>query len=229
MTVPQGYSTTVPPNTVCKLKKSLYRLKQDNKEWFTKLTDFLLSMGFLQSYTDFSLFTLTKGPCFIALLIYVDDILFIGNDKTVIQSIKHQLDKQFSIKDLRSLHNYLGIEIRYNSKGLVMSHSKYALDPLQCAYVFNHKPSTIPLDPLKNLNLTYGDPSPDPSLYRKLVGKLIYLTITRPDLSFSAQALSQFSHEPTTTHMDALYRALRYIGVTLLNQRLAVEKPYADL
>nr|GEX12573.1 hypothetical protein [Tanacetum cinerariifolium] len=78
-----------------------------------------------------------------------------------------------------------------------------------CPYVFNHKPSTIPLGPLKNLNLTDGDPLPDPSLYRKLVGKLIYLTIIRPDLSFSAQALSQFSHEPTTTHMDAFYRVIR--------------------
>ncbi|GJU43354.1 retrovirus-related pol polyprotein from transposon TNT 1-94 [Tanacetum coccineum] len=190
MTIRQGYSTTVPPNTVCRLKKSLYGLKQANKQWFTKLTDFLLLMGFLQSYADTSLFTLTKGNSFIALLIYMDDILLTGSDKTMIQSIKHQLDMQFNIKDLGSLHYYLGIEILHNSKGLVMSQRKYALDLLQCANVLNHKPSTIPLDPLKNLNLTDGDILPDPSLYGKLVGKLIYLTITRRDLSFAAQALT---------------------------------------
>nr|GEX19074.1 hypothetical protein [Tanacetum cinerariifolium] len=128
----------------------------------------------------------------------------------MIQSIKQQLDNQFSIKDLGSLHYCLGIEILHNNKGLVMTQRKYALDLLQCANLLNHKPSTIPLDPLKNLNLTDGDPLPDPSLYRKLVGKLIYLTITRPHLSFAAQALSQFSHQPTTTHMDALFRVLRH-------------------
>ncbi|GJW18052.1 EXORDIUM like protein 6, partial [Tanacetum coccineum] len=85
---------------------------------------------------------------------------------------------------------------------------KYALDLLQCADALNLKPSTIPLDPLKNLNLTDGEALHDPSLYRKLVGKLIYLTITRPDMSFAAQALSQFSHQPRTTYMDALHRVL---------------------
>ncbi|GJR25787.1 retrovirus-related pol polyprotein from transposon RE1 [Tanacetum coccineum] len=173
MTIPQGYHHTVPPNTVCRLKKSLYGLKQANRQWFNKLTTFLLSLGFLQSYADTSLFTSTKGTCFLALLIYMDDILLTGNDKQMIQ--------------------------------------KYALDLLQCSDVLNQKPSTIPLDPLKNLNLTDGDPLPDPSLYRKLVGKLIYLSITRPDLSFAPQTLSQFSHQPTTAHMDALYKVLRYI------------------
>ncbi|GJW97319.1 retrovirus-related pol polyprotein from transposon TNT 1-94 [Tanacetum coccineum] len=182
MTIPQGYSTKVPPNTVCRLKKSLYGLKQANRRN--------------------------------ALLIYVDDILLTESDKSMIQSIKHQLDQQFSIKDLGSLHYYLGIEILQNSKGLVMSQRKYALDLLQCADVLNHKPSTIPLDLVKNLNLTYGELLPDPSLYRKLVGKLIYLTIPRLDLSFAAQALSQFSHQPTTAHMDALYRVLRYIKLS---------------
>ncbi|GJY19410.1 RNA-directed DNA polymerase, eukaryota, reverse transcriptase zinc-binding domain protein [Tanacetum coccineum] len=92
-----------------------------------------------------------------------------------------------------------------------MSQRKYALHLLQCANVLNHKPSTIPLDPAKNLNLIDGDPLPDLSLYRKLVGKLIYVTFTRPHLSFAAQALSQFSHQPTTTYMDVLYRVLRCI------------------
>ncbi|GKA73171.1 retrovirus-related pol polyprotein from transposon RE1 [Tanacetum coccineum] len=82
-----------------------------NMQWFIKLTTFLTTLRFYQSYTDTSLFTLTKGTSFTTLLIYVDDILLTGNDKAMIQSIKHQLDTKFSIKDLRSLHYYLGIEI----------------------------------------------------------------------------------------------------------------------
>ncbi|GKE06455.1 retrovirus-related pol polyprotein from transposon TNT 1-94 [Tanacetum coccineum] len=83
MTVPQGYSSTLPPNSVCKLKKSLYGLKHAYRQWFIKLTDFLKGLGFHQSYADTSLFTLTKGSSFTALLIYVDDILITGSDKII--------------------------------------------------------------------------------------------------------------------------------------------------
>ncbi|GJZ89374.1 EXORDIUM-like protein [Tanacetum coccineum] len=99
---------------------------------------------------------------------------------------------------------------------IVLSYANTSLFTLtKVCRCYNLKPSTIPLDPLKNLNLTDGEALPDPSLYRKLVGKLIYLTITRPDVSFAAQALSQFSHQPTTTHMDDLYRVLMYIKLCL--------------
>ncbi|GJW59289.1 retrovirus-related pol polyprotein from transposon TNT 1-94 [Tanacetum coccineum] len=138
MTVPQGYSSTLPPNSVCKLKKSLYGLKHAYRQWFIKLTDFLKGLGFHQSYADTSLLTLTKGSSFTALLIYVDDILITGS-----------------------------IEILQNSTDLVMSQRKYALDLLQCANMLNYKPSTIPLDPIKTLNSTDGIPLDDPSLYRK--------------------------------------------------------------
>ncbi|GJU00633.1 uncharacterized mitochondrial protein-like protein [Tanacetum coccineum] len=164
-----------------------------HKNWFIEKLDinnaFLYGDLHEEVYIYFLIY-LHQSTQFMALLIYVDDILLTGNDKSLLQAIKQQLDQQFSIKDLGSLHYYLSMEIFQNSKGLVMSQRKYALDLLQCADVLNHKPSTIPLDPLKNLNLTDGDPLPDPSLYRKLFSKLIYLTITIPDLSFATQALS---------------------------------------
>ncbi|GKB71124.1 retrovirus-related pol polyprotein from transposon TNT 1-94 [Tanacetum coccineum] len=152
MKVPQGYTTSLPPNTVCKLNKSLYGLKQANKQWFTKLTDFLTSLHFQQSHADTSLFTLTQDGHTTLLLVYVDDIL-----------------------------------------------------------LTEEKPIIISLDPTKQLNDKDGDILPDPSLYRTIIGKLIYLTITRPDLSFAAQLHSQFFKQPRTTHMKALIRVLRYI------------------
>ncbi|GJU88476.1 RmlC-like cupins superfamily protein [Tanacetum coccineum] len=143
-------------------EKSLYGLKQANRQWFIKLTDFLKVFG----YFDTSLFTLTKGSSFTALLIHVDDILLTGNDTAMIKLIKQQLNLTFSIKDLRSLHYYLGIEIFQNSIGLVMSQRKYALDLLQSAGLLNHKPSTIPTNLIKILNATDGIPLTDPSHYR---------------------------------------------------------------
>ena len=139
--------------------------------------------------------------------------------------------KKKSIKDLGSLHYYLGIEILRNTHGLVLSQRKYALELLKCGNVLNDKPVTIPIDPLATLNLTDGELLQDPSRYRTLVGKLIYLTITRPDISFAAQLLSKFSQAPRTPHMKALLKVLRYIKLcpgqglhfpTTNNQKLSV-------
>nr|GEU75380.1 retrovirus-related Pol polyprotein from transposon TNT 1-94 [Tanacetum cinerariifolium] len=182
MKVLQGYATSLPPNTVCKLNKSLYGLKQANRQWFTKLTDFLTSLNINQSYADTPLFTLNQDGHTIFLLVYVDDILLTSDSSLLLQHIKQQL------------HN-----------------KKYALKLLQYAGVLKDKPTIIPLDLTKQLNDIDGDPLPDPSMYRTLVGKLIYLTITKPDLSFAAQLLSQFSKQPRTTHMKALLKVLRYI------------------
>ncbi|GJZ44163.1 uncharacterized mitochondrial protein-like protein [Tanacetum coccineum] len=135
---------------------------------------------------DTSLFTLSTNHCFITLLVYVDDILIADNSKEVIQNIKHHLNAKFSIKVLGPLHYYI-----------------------------DTKPSTIPLDPTIKLTMNGGEPKPDPSTYRTLVGKLLYLTITKPDLVFSAQALSQFLQEPTTLHMKALIKVIRYVKLTL--------------
>nr|GEV86865.1 reverse transcriptase, RNA-dependent DNA polymerase, Gag-polypeptide of LTR copia-type [Tanacetum cinerariifolium] len=132
MTVPQGYSKQLPPNTVCKLTKSLYGLKQEKRKWFDKLTIFLLTLGFQQSYTYTSLFAFSQGSYFTALLVYVDDILLTGNHQPhqpTINFIKQQRHNQFSIKDLGPLHYYLGIEILKNGHGLVMSQRKYHASP----------------------------------------------------------------------------------------------------
>ncbi|GJQ92071.1 phospholipase-like protein [Tanacetum coccineum] len=139
------------------------------------------------------------------LVCHTEEVHFIGpnkltyhcNDTATIKLIKQQLNLTFSIKDLQSLHYYLGVEILQNSTGLVMSQRKYALDLLQSVGLLNHKPSTIPMNPIKTLNATDGIPLTD-------------LLLT-PDLSFAAQALSQFSHQPRTTHLAALYKVIRYL------------------
>nr|GEU89859.1 putative mitochondrial protein [Tanacetum cinerariifolium] len=98
-------------------------------------------------------------------------------------------------------------QVLINAHGLVMSQRKYALELLKCGNVLNAKPISTPLDPIQILNLIDGEPLPDPTL----VGKLIYLTITRSDISFAAQLLSKFSQAPRTPHLKALNRVLRYI------------------
>ncbi|GJX42367.1 retrovirus-related pol polyprotein from transposon TNT 1-94 [Tanacetum coccineum] len=141
MIVLQCYSTYLPPNTVCKLKKSQCGLKQANRQSFTKLTTFHLPLGFQQSYADTSLFTLHTQNNFLTLLVYVDDILLAGNNQSLINSIKQQLHETFSIKDLELLHS---------------------------GQVLHEKPAITPIDPQNPLNDTAGTPLPDPSHYRTL-------------------------------------------------------------
>ncbi|GJY28141.1 retrovirus-related pol polyprotein from transposon TNT 1-94 [Tanacetum coccineum] len=104
MKVPQGYAQNLPPNTVCKLTKSIYGLKQANRQWFEKLTTFLIQLGFKQSYVDTSLFTITHKGIQTSLLVYVDDILIVSKDTSFITLIKQHLHTKFSIKDLDFLN-----------------------------------------------------------------------------------------------------------------------------
>ncbi|GJU46618.1 uncharacterized mitochondrial protein-like protein [Tanacetum coccineum] len=154
----------------------------------------------MQSFANTSLLTYKQGTDFLALVIYVDDTLLTSNNTTLINHFKQELDKTFSIKDLGQLNYYLGIEFLKNSKGITKSQKKYALELLQSSKVLDLKFGHILIDPIVGLNDFNGDPLIDPLTYREIVGKLLYLIITRPDLSFVAHALSQFIHSPRTPH-----------------------------
>lgn len=217
MDLPLGYS---PPdsksNWVCKLNKSLYGLRQASRQWFAKLASFLLDAGYKQSMLDHSLFTLSSGSSYTAIVIYVDDIIVSGNDFSVIQSLKNMLNNKFSIKDLGPIKYYLGLEVQRNNIGLHLSQHKFIMDLLHSVNMQDCKPLSVPIDPHVKLydNDTSGPLLPIPSSYRALVGKLLYLTSTRPDISFVVQSLSQFLHAPRFAHMEAVKRVLRYLKLT---------------
>ncbi|GJU20799.1 uncharacterized mitochondrial protein-like protein [Tanacetum coccineum] len=121
----------------------------------------------------------------------------------MIDHLKTSLNAKFSIKDLGPLHHYLGIEFLRNKNGLALSQRKYALDLVTYPGLLDIKPSATPLDPNKKLTPDNGALLPDPSFYRTLVGKLLYLTITRLDLAFSAQALVFLLQEDQSHAMES--------------------------
>jgi hypothetical protein len=124
MTLPSGFHSKgepYPSDTVCKLQKSLYGLKQASRQWFSKFSNTLLHHGFVQSKADYSLFTKQQGSCFIALLVYVDDILIASNDAEAVAQLKSYLDSQFKLKDLGPVRYFLGLEIARSSKGISIS------------------------------------------------------------------------------------------------------------
>jgi len=207
---PPGYSIG-GPNQVCWLLKSLYGLKQASRQWYSKLSLSLISFGFTQSKADYSLFTKVAGTSFLALLVYVDDIIVTGNCSSSIASLKTFLHKQFQIKDLGCLRYFLGLKVARSSTGIHLCQRKYALDILVDSGTLASKPLKLPLEQNFKLSKTSGVPLLDPNTYRRLIGRLLYLTITRPDICYPVQILSQYMDTPTTTHLAIAHQILRYI------------------
>lgn len=211
---PPGFVDADHPSYVCRLNKAVYGLKQVPRAWYTELSNFLLSLGFINPLADSSLFILKSGTEFIYLLVYVDDILVTGSTKTGINSILKLLADRFSIKDPKHLNYYLGLEAHRTSAGLHLSQRKYVLDLLHRYDMTNAKPVTTPMASTPKLTLSTGPQFSDPKEYQKLVGSLQYLQFTRLDTAYAVNKLSQFMHCPTEVHWQAAKRILRYLAGT---------------
>ncbi|CAM8942004.1 unnamed protein product [Rhodiola kirilowii] len=212
MSLPPGfYKSDKAKGRVCKLHKSLYGLKQASRQWFSKFSEALISYGFQPSLNDYSLFTYTTQKDYIALLVYVDDIIITGTSQLLIDQIKQFIDSKFKIKDLGTLRFFLGLEVARSSSGLFLNQRKYALELINEAGLLGCKPSSLPMDTKQKLSLSTSAVLADPTKYRRLVGQLIYLTVTRPDLAFSVHVLSQYMHQPRDDHLKAAHKVLRYL------------------
>jgi hypothetical protein len=198
-------------NLVCKLQKSLYGLRQASTQWNQKLTAALISMGYHQSTVDYSLFVKHNNSQFTALLVYVDDIVLTGNNLDEIQSVKQQLHQMFCIKDLGNLKFFLGLEVARSKTGLVLNQRRYCLELLVEYGLTGCKPATTPADPCTKLHVDQGELLENLTAYRRLIGRLLYLTNTHPDIGFSVQHLSQFVSHPRQPHLQAAMRVLRYL------------------
>ncbi|MFS7989377.1 putative RNA-directed DNA polymerase [Helianthus anomalus] len=213
MKLPQGYYSK-NESKVCKLVKSLYGLKQAPRKWNERLTTVLLEFGFTQSKCDHSLFILNKDNVTVFLLVYVDDIVLTGNSVAEIEKIKKVLNDTFKIKDLGILKYFLGIEVLYNKNEVVFSQRKYCLELLNEFGYLGCKPVNTPIE---QSYLVKSKIDKDQKLldnitsFQKLIGKLIYLSLTRPDISYTVQFLSQFMHKPSEIHLSLALRLLRYL------------------
>jgi hypothetical protein len=196
---------------VCKLNKSIYGLKQASRQWFSKFSSTLLLHGFTQSKSDYSLFIKSTRSSFMALLVYVDDIILASNDTQSITDFTVFLNTHFKLKDLGPLKFFLGLEIARSTTGISLCQRKFALDILSDTGLLAAKPSAFPIDSNARFSASDGELLDDPKSYRRLIGRLLYLTITRPDLTYAVHTLSQFMQAPRKPHLDAVFRILRYI------------------
>ena len=215
MDIPAGLETISNFNKVCRLRKSLYGLKQSPRAWFERFTKVVKGYGFVQCQSDHTLFVkhFPEGKLAI-IIVYVDDIILTGNHEEKIDLLKKLLTKEFEIKDLGNLKYFLGMEIARSKKGIAVSQRKYVLDLLNETWMLGCKPAETPMDSTVKLEESDGSPPVDKGRYQCLVGKLIYLSHTRPDIGFSVSMVSQFMNNPTEKHMTAVTRILRYLKMT---------------
>ncbi|XP_055822149.1 uncharacterized mitochondrial protein AtMg00810-like [Solanum dulcamara] len=180
-------------------------------------------MKFTQSQYDYSLFINKSSEGIAIVLVYVDDMLITGSSLKLIEETKKALQKAFKMKDLGELKYFLRIEFTRSTEGILMHQRKYTLELISGMGMTTAKPASTPMD--VNVKLTSkqydehvnksqeesDDPLTNQSAYQRLIGKLLYLNMTRLDIAFSTQILSQFLNQPKKYHMDAALRVVRYL------------------
>ena len=184
----QGTQSTI----CCKLNRSIYGLKQASRSWFNAL----LRSGFKQSKYDYSLFTKGEGDNFIAILVYVNDIILASPSQAMISKTKTILKDHFKLKDPRDLKFFLGLELSRPKEGIFMCQRHYTLSILEDCGMLACKPSSIPMEAHNKLIVNSRTKLADPGSYRRLVGRLLYLTISRLDICYCVHKFKSICLQP---------------------------------
>uniref|UniRef100_A0AAV1TB59 Reverse transcriptase Ty1/copia-type domain-containing protein n=1 Tax=Peronospora matthiolae TaxID=2874970 RepID=A0AAV1TB59_9STRA len=220
MDQPDGYLDATQPDYVCKLKRSLYGLKQSPRMWNQTIDGFMIKMGFKKCESDHCIYIKRDDQDMILVVLYVDDLILVSSNNELLKSTKMALSKRFEMTDLGELDYFLGMEIKNDRKtGMVtVQQTKFLKSVLTKFGMDNSKPVKTPQDPGLKLtkNMCEQECKHEDTMcnvpYRSAVGGIMYLMVaTRPDLAAAVGSLSQFSSDPCPTHWQALKRVLRYL------------------
>jgi Reverse transcriptase (RNA-dependent DNA polymerase)/gag-polypeptide of LTR copia-type/GAG-pre-integrase domain/Integrase core domain len=223
MNQPDGFVVKGAENLVCKLKKSLYGLKQAGRAWYQKIDTALLNMRFDRLETDHCVYVLRQKQLVVFIALYVDDLLLLSNDLKGLTIIKQELSTLFTMKDLGEAHYVLGIEIerKRDIRTIHISQTQYIKTIVARYGLADSKPSKTPLNP--SILLTKAD-SPTTAAeieemkripYQSAVGAISFaMQGTRPDIAFAVNKLSQYSSNPGPNHWMALKTLIRYLSGT---------------
>ena len=214
MEQPEGF--IMNPDLVCKLKRSLYGLKQSPRCWNVVLDEHLKNIGFAQHKEDPCLYTATGGETVIV-AVYVDDILIATETKNKMNHVKEMIAQRFNVRDLGQLKSFLGVQVKQDNDGIWIGQPGYATKVIEKFGMLQCKPVATPVDTSQKLKKgDGGDATVDQTLYQSAVGSLLYLSgWTRPDIAFAVRNVAKFTENPTMQHWIAVKRILRYIKGTL--------------
>ncbi|GJT52089.1 retrovirus-related pol polyprotein from transposon TNT 1-94 [Tanacetum coccineum] len=212
---PEGFEDQDNPTHVYRLKKALYGLKQAPRAWYDTLSKFLLANNFFKGAVDPTLFTRKSGKHILLVQIYVDDIIFASTDHNACHIFSKEMSSKFQMSMMGQMSFFLGLQVSQSPRGIFINQAKYALETLKKYGMDLSDPVDTPMvDRLKLDEDLMGIPV-DQTRFRGMVGSLMYLTASRPDLVFVVCMCARYQAKPTKKHLEAIKRIFRYLKGTI--------------
>ena len=209
MRQPKGFEIGKDGEYVCRLRKSLYGLKQAAKSWNDVLHMELCKLGLKQSIVDHCLYTKDKE---LYVLVYVDDLIVASTNRDLISKFETEIKSKFEIKCLGQVKQYLGMEVQRDKNGdFSINQSQYIREIINMTGLSDAKISKTPID-VGYFKLKDDNTFDNKMIYHKVIGQLLYVSVnTRPDIAASVSILSQKVTNPSTKDWNELKRILRYL------------------
>ncbi|CAJ2661640.1 unnamed protein product [Trifolium pratense] len=211
---PPGFEDVSNPEHVFKLKKSLYGLKQAPRAWYDRLSNFLLEKGFEKGKVDCTLFRKTTKEDILIIQIYVDDIIFGSTNASLCKNFSKIMQDEFEMSMMGELKFFLGIQINQKKEGTYVHQSKYTKELLKKFNLDDCKIMNTPMHSTTNMSKSEDEGKVDQKVYRGMIGSLLYLTASRPDILFSVCLCARFQSDPRESHLTAVKRIFRYLKGT---------------
>jgi hypothetical protein len=212
---PTGFVDPSQLDWVCRLNKSLYKLKQAPWAWYNRFAMYLITLRFVETKSDTSLFVFHHGADTVYLLLYVDDIVLTASSTTLLQHTISSLKREFTMKDLSPLHHFLGVFVQHQADGLFLTQRQFALDILERTGMVDCKPVSTPVDTQAKVSTASDTLVADPTQFKSLTGALQYLMFTCPDIAYAIQQICLHMHDPREPHLAAMKCVLRYLRGSL--------------
>lgn len=212
---PKGYEISGEEKKVYRLKKALYGLKQAPRAWYGRIDSHFCRNGFQKSASEPTLYVKRKADNEVLIIcLYVDDLIYTGNSIELSTEFKKIMVTEFDMTDLGLMSYFLGLEVSQGKAGIFFSQQKYVNDLLTKFNMKDCNSVTTPMITNHKYCLDDGEEKVDSQLYRSLVGSLLYLTNSRPDILQATSLLSRFMQSPSKVHFGAAKRVLRYLKGT---------------
>jgi hypothetical protein len=211
---PPGFASVKFPHKVYRLRKALYGLKQAPRAWYGRLRGFLFSKGFEMGKVDKTLFLLRQGNDILIVQVYVDDIVFGSSSHSLVVRFAEDMSKEFELSMMGELQFFFGLQMKQTKEGTFVHQARYTQDILKNFKMDDSKPLSTTMSTTTALNADEDGEPVDQKEYRSMIGSLLYLTATRPDIQFSVCLCARFQASPRTSHRQAVKRIFRYLRYT---------------
>ncbi|GJU70821.1 retrovirus-related pol polyprotein from transposon TNT 1-94 [Tanacetum coccineum] len=207
---PEGFIDPEFLDHVYRLKKALYGLKQAPRAWYVKLSSLLIEHGFTKDIVDPTLFTRRHGEDILLVQVYVDDIIFGSTNPDFSKCFANLMKNNFEMSMMGELKFFLGLQVHQSPRGIFISQSQYAIELLKKHGLDECVSMSTPMATERLDADLQGTPT-DQTTYRRMIGGLMYLTASRPDIAYATFVCARYQARPTVKHLKEVKRIFRYL------------------